>query len=57
MIYNPHYNVLLPQPQRQAGTAYMHDPGFMCHYGLACINMRAKYRRLKGWQKVRKAKK
>ena len=57
MIYNPHYDMRLPQLQRQAGTAFCSDPGFMRNYGLACINMRAKYRRLKGWQKVRKAKK
>lgn len=55
MIYNPHYNVYIPRGQ--AGTAFCSDPGFMRNYGLACINMRAKYRRLKGWQKARKAKK
>ena len=56
MFYVPHNRVpfLLP---RQAGTALCNDPGYMRQYGLACINMRAKYRRLKGWQKVRKAKK
>lgn len=55
MFYVPHYP--MPMPRRQAGTAFCSDPGFMCQYGLACINLRAKHRRLKGWQKVRKAKK
>lgn len=40
-----------------SGTAFGSDPGNMRQYGLACINLRAKYRKLKGWQKNRKSKK
>ena len=56
-MFNSYLPFGLQNPFRQAGTAFCSDPGHMRQYGLACINMRAKYRRLKGWQKVRKAKK
>ena len=55
-MYNDYLPYSMQEPFMHAGTAFVSDPGNMCQYGLACINLRAKYRKLKGWQKNRKAK-
>lgn len=56
-MYNDYLPYGMQEPFRHAGTAFCGDPGNMRQYGLACINLRAKHRKLKGWQKNLKTKK
>lgn len=54
MYINPYLPYYMQAPNTHAGTAFCSDPGGMRQYGLACINLRAKRRKLKGWQKTKK---
>lgn len=53
-MYNPYLPYGMQEPFRHVSTAFCSDPGGMRQYGLACINLRAKRRKLKGWQKTKK---
>lgn len=53
-MYNDYLPYGMQEPNRYAGTAFCSDPGGMRQYGLHCINLHAKYRKLKGWQKTKK---
>ena len=53
-MYNNYLPYCMQEPYKHAGTAFCSDPGGMRQYGLHCINLHAKYRKLKGWQKTKK---
>ena len=53
-MYNNYLPYSMQEPYKHAGTAFCSDPGGMRQYGLHCINLHAKYRKLKGWQKTKK---
>jgi hypothetical protein len=38
------------------GTAFSHDPNNMIGYGIRCINLKAKHRKLKGYMRNNKKK-
>ena len=53
-MYNDYIPYGMQEPYKHAGTAFCSDPGGMRQYGLHCISLHAKYRKLKGWQKTKK---
>lgn len=43
-------------PPKLVGTAFGHDPNNMIEYGINCINLKAKHRKLKGYMRNNRKK-
>lgn len=43
-------------PNNMIGTAFGHDPNNMIGYGINCINLKAKHRKLKGYMRNNRKK-
>ena len=51
-----YYNPFMQPPTLLAGTAFVNDPNNMVSYGIICINLKAKHKKLKGYKRNNRKK-